>query len=111
MVAPFNDFQEPPTGGSEFAASLKLSSVKLKTINPLSAKVKKKVNVPLHTEVNYTHMLDNKIADNTPILKELDSTITQEPTLEELNEEGDRLEFTNNTTWTFTADARAREKS
>ena len=41
-----------------------------------------------NTEINYTHMFDCKIEDNTPILKELDSTITQEPTLEELNQEG-----------------------
>ena len=44
-------------------------------------------------------------------MKELDPTISQEPTLEELNEEEDRLEFTNNTTWTFTAEGRAREKA
>ena len=63
-----------------------------------------------NTEINYTHMFDCKIEDNTPILKELDSTITQEPILEELNGEEDRLEFTtNNMTWTFTA--RARENA
>ena len=56
-------------------------------------------------------MFDHKIEDNTPILKEVDSTINKEPTLEELNEEGDRLEFTNNTTWTFTAEERARERA
>ena len=56
---------------------------------------------------NYTHMFDNKTEDNTPILKELDSTINKEPTHHELIEEEDRLEFTNNTTWTFTAEARA----
>ena len=55
-------------------------------------------------------MSDNKIEDNTPILKELDSTMNKEPTLDELNEEEDRLEFTNNTTWTFTAEERARER-
>ena len=56
-------------------------------------------------------MFDNKIEDDTPILKELDSTITEEPTLEELNEEEDRLEFYNNTTWTFTAEERASERA
>ena len=35
-----------------------------------------------NTEINYTHMFDNRIEDNTPILKELDSTITKEPALE-----------------------------
>ena len=54
-------------------------------------------------------MLDDKTEDNTPILKELDSTITQEPTLEELNTEQDHFKFTNNTTWTFTADERTKE--
>ena len=63
-----------------------------------------------NAEINYTHMSDNKIEDNTPILKELDSTMNKEPTLDELNEEEDRLEFTNNTTWTFTAEERARER-
>ena len=62
-----------------------------------------------NAEINYTHMFDNKAEDNTPILKELDSSINKEPTLDELNEEGDRLEFTNNTTWTFGAEERARE--
>ena len=46
-------------------------------------------------------MFDDKTEDNTPILKELVSIITREPTLEELNKEEDHLEFTNNTTWTF----------
>ena len=59
-----------------------------------------------NTEVSYTHMIE----DNTPISKELDSTINKEPTLELLNEEEDRLEF-NNTTWTFTAEERARERA
>ena len=54
-------------------------------------------------------MFDDKTEDNTPVLKELDSTITQEPTLEELNQEEDHLEFTNDTTWTFTADERTKE--
>ena len=53
-------------------------------------------------------MFDDKTADNTPILKELDSIITQEPTREELNKEEDHLEFTNETTWTFTEDGRKR---
>ena len=56
-------------------------------------------------------MFDNKIGDNTPILKERDSTITKEPILEELNEEEDRFVSTNNTTWTFIAEGRAREKT
>jgi len=51
-------------------------------------------------------MFDDKTEDNTPILKELDSTMNKEPTLEELNKEEDHLEFTNNTTWTFTEEAR-----
>ena len=55
-------------------------------------------------------MFDNKIEDNTPILEGFDSTINKEPTLDELNEEEDRLEFTKNTTWTFTAEERARER-
>ena len=49
LVAPLMDFKEPPTGGSEFAASLRLSSIKQKTINFLSAEVKTKVKVPLRT--------------------------------------------------------------
>ena len=57
-----------------------------------------------NAEFNYTHMFDNRTEDNTPILKELDSTINKEPTLDELNQEEDRLEFTNDTTWTFTAE-------
>ena len=63
-----------------------------------------------NTEIKHTHMFDNKIEDNTPILEELGSTIDKEPTLDELNEEEDRFEFTNNTTWTFTAEGRARER-
>ena len=35
-----------------------------------------------NTKINYTHMFDDKTEDNTPILKELGSIITQEPTLE-----------------------------
>ena len=53
-------------------------------------------------------MFDNRTEDNTPILKELGSTINVEPTLEELNEEMNRFEFTNNTTWTLTAEGRAK---
>ena len=56
-------------------------------------------------------MFDDMTEDNTPILKELDSTITQEPTLEEVNKEEDHLEFTNNTTWTFTAEDRTKENN
>ena len=62
-----------------------------------------------NAETNYTHMFDDKTEDNTPIIKELDSTITQEPTFEELNKEEDHLEFTSDTTWTFTADERTKE--
>ena len=51
-------------------------------------------------------MFDDKTEDNTPILKELDSITTREPTLEELHKEEDHLEFTNNTTWTFTEEER-----
>ena len=54
-------------------------------------------------------MFDNKTEDNTPILGELDSTSYKEPTLDELNEEEDRLEFTNDTIWTFAAEGRERE--
>ena len=57
-----------------------------------------------NAEINYN------TEDNTPILKELDSTINKEPTPDELNEEEDRLEFTNETTWTFTAEERERER-
>ena len=53
-------------------------------------------------------MFDDKTEDNTPILNELDSIITQEPTLEELNKEEDHLEFINNTTWTLTDEERKR---
>ena len=53
-------------------------------------------------------MFDDRTEDNTPVLKELDSIITQEPTLEELDKEEDHLEFTNNTTWTFTEEERKR---
>ena len=51
-------------------------------------------------------MFDNRTEDNTPILKELDWIINEEPTLDELKEEEDRTESTNDTTWTFTAEAR-----
>ena len=61
-----------------------------------------------NTEINYTHMFDDKTEDNTPILKELNTIATQAPTLEELNKEEDHLEFTNNTTWTFTEEERKR---
>ena len=64
-----------------------------------------------NAEINYTHMFDNKTEDNTPILKELDSTINKEPTLDELNEEEDRFEFTNDTTWTVIAEERERERN
>ena len=56
-------------------------------------------------------MFDNKTEDNTPILKELDSAINKEPTLDELNEEKDRPEFIHDTTWTFTAEERERERN
>ena len=59
-----------------------------------------------NTEINYTHMFDDKIEDNTPILNELNTIVTQEPTLEELNKEEEHLEFTNETTWTFTEEER-----
>ena len=61
-----------------------------------------------NTEINYTHMFDDKIEDNTPILNELNTIVTQEPTLGELNKEEDHLEFTNGTTWTFTEEERKR---
>ena len=53
-------------------------------------------------------MLDSSAEDNTPILKERDSTINEEPTLE-LNDEEDRHEFTNDN-WTFTAEERERKE-
>ena len=53
-------------------------------------------------------MFNDKTEDNTPILNELNTIVTQEPTLEELNKEEDHLEFTNETTWTFTEDERKR---
>ena len=56
-------------------------------------------------------MFDDRIEDNTPILKELDSTINNEPTLEELNEEMNRFKFMNNTTWTLTVEGRAKERA
>ena len=47
LVAPFVDFKAPPTGGgSEFAASLRLSSKRLSSINSLSENIKTKTNVP-----------------------------------------------------------------
>ena len=49
-------------------------------------------------------MFDNKTEDNTPTLKELDSTINHEPTLEELNEEMGRFGFADNATWTLIAE-------
>ena len=55
-------------------------------------------------------MFDDKKEDNIPILNELNTIITQEPTLEELNKEEDHLEFTNETTWTFTEEDRERVK-
>ena len=39
-------------------------------------------------------MFDDKTEDNTPILNELNTVVTQEPTLEELNKEEDQLDFT-----------------
>ena len=53
-------------------------------------------------------MFDNKTEDNTPILKELGSTINNEPTLEELDADMDRFEFTENKTWTFIAEEKVK---
>ena len=53
-------------------------------------------------------MVDNKTEDNKPILEEFDSTINNEPTLVELDAEMDRFEFTQNKTWTLTAEERAK---
>ena len=55
-------------------------------------------------------MFDDKTEDNIPILNELNTILTHEPTLEELNKEEDHLEFTNETTWTFTDEERKRVK-
>ena len=52
-------------------------------------------------------MFDNKDEDNDPVLRELDSVLNIEPTLEQPDEEMDRLEFTKNEAWTITAEERA----
>ena len=58
--------------------------------------------------INYTHMFDNRTEDNTLILKERDSIINNEPTLEELDAEMDCFEFAQNKTWTLIAEERAK---
>ena len=60
-----------------------------------------------NVDINYIHMLDDKIEYNKPILSELDSTLNSEPTLDELDAEMDRFEFIKNETWTLTAEERA----
>ena len=47
-----------------------------------------------HVDINCTHMFNNKDENNNPVLSELGSVLNIEPTLEELDEEMDRLEFT-----------------
>ena len=100
LVAPFVDFEEPPTWGVRICRIAEIIIDKAEDYkSPLRESKDKNERSLENTGMNYTHMFDNKTEDNTPILKELDSTIAQEPTLEELNEEEDRLEFINNTTW------------
>ena len=53
-------------------------------------------------------MFDDKTGDNKPILSELDSTINNEPTPQELDAGMDRFEFTNNATWASTAEEKAK---
>ena len=57
---------------------------------------------------HYTHICDDKTEDNKPILSELDSTLNSEPTLEELDVEIDRFEFTKTETWNLIAEGRAK---
>ena len=57
--------------------------------------------------IHYTHMLVNKNKDDNPILGELDSATNIEPTLEELDDEVDRREFTKDKACTITAEERA----
>ena len=45
--------------------------------------------------------------DNKPVLSEFDAVLNIEPTLEELDEEMGRLEFTKDKAWTITAEERA----
>ena len=63
LAAPIIDFKEPPTGGFEFAASLKLRITdKAADYKFLLRESKDKNECSLeNTEINYTHMFDNKI--------------------------------------------------
>ena len=105
LVAPLIDFRDPPTGGVRIRRIAEVITDKAEDCKFLLRESKNK------SERSLESTADNKTEDNTPILKELDSTINKEFILEELNEEEDRFEFANNTTWTLTAEERARERA
>ena len=100
------DFKDPPRGGvricrnAEFndqASGYKTSFLEAKDESERSLE---------NVGINYTHMFDQKDEDNNPVLSEFDSVPNIEPTLEELDEEMDRLEFTKDKDWTITAKER-----
>ena len=105
LVAPLQDFRSPRT---YLPSRWNYSRQGRKYRFPFREYKDKAERSLENTEMNYTHMFDDKIEDNTPILNELNTIVTQEPTLEELNKEEDHLEFTNETTWTFTEEERKR---
>ena len=80
-VAPLIGFQEPPTGavtgGVRICRIAAIITDKAEDYKfPLRESKDRSERSLENAEINYTHMFDNKTEDNTPILKELDSTIT-----------------------------------
>ena len=76
LAAPLVDFQEPPTGGVRICRIAEIITDKAEDYKfPLRESKDRRERSLENAEVNYTHMFDNETEDNTPILKELDSTI------------------------------------
>ena len=108
MVAPSVGFKDPPTGGVRIGRIAELINDQASEYKfPLREAKDRSEGSLDNFDIDYTHMFDNRDGDNNPVLREPDSVLNIGPTLEELDEEMDRLEFTKDKAWTFTAEERA----
>ena len=109
LVAPLIGFKDPPTGGVRVCRIVELINDKAGDCKfPLRESKDKSERSLENVDINYTHMFNDKTEDNKPVLSEFASTLNSEPTLDKLNAEMDRFEFTKNETWTLTTEERAK---
>ena len=103
-MAPLIDFKSPPRGGPYCRIA---ELVNKKTIYHKFPLREYKDKNERSLDISIILMYENA-NETATILKELDSVLNIEPTLEELNAamEMERPEFTKDTEWTFTADER-----